>query len=301
MQAPPARGPLVYLDYDQAALDAAYDQAVYAPNREQIQERNLANSEAARARIGEPARFSYGDSPAEYVEVYKTARSHAPVVVFVHGGAWRSTGTDRYGFAAEPFVNAGAHFAAVQFTGVEEAGGDLRPMVSQVRTAVAWVYSNADRFGGDRTRIYIAGHSSGAHLTGVTLITDWSRFGVPSDVLKGGLCCSGMYDLVPVRLSKRSAYVKFDDEVVDAFSTQRHLGRITVPVVVAYGTCETPEFQRQNREFAAALQAAGKLRRLIVGRGYNHFELIETIGNPYGLVGSALLDLCGLEPFAAVS
>lgn len=300
MQVSEAKGPRVYLDYDQAALDAAYDQIVYAPNREQINERNLANSEAARRRIGDPQRFSYGNSAVEYVDVYKTARPNAPVVIFVHGGAWRSTGTDRYGFAAEPFVKAGAHVAVVQFTGVEEAGGDLRPMVSQVRSAVAWVYSNAERFGGDRDRIFIAGHSSGAHLTGVVLITDWPGLGVPPDVLKGGLCCSGMYDLVPVRLSKRSAYVAFDDEVVETFSTQRHIDRISVPVVVAYGTCETPEFQRQNREFAAALEAAGKLRRLIVGQGYNHFELIETIGNPYGLIGEALLELAGLKAPAAV-
>jgi arylformamidase len=60
-------------------------------------------------------------------------------------------------------------------------------------------------------------------------------------------------------------------------------------VIVAYGTEETPEFQRQNREFAAALAAAGKPVRLIVAEGYNHFELPETLGNPYGLLGAAVL------------
>ena len=74
----------------------------------------------------------------------------------------------------------------------------------------------------------------------------------------------------------------------------RHLDRLQAPLVVAYGTRETPEFQRQNREFAAAVEAAGKRVRLVVGEHYNHFELPETLGNPYGLLGRAALDLMGL-------
>jgi arylformamidase len=285
---------LVYRDYDQAELDAAYDQVVYAPNREQIHERNVFNSEAARKRIGEPQRVTYGSTPPEYIEIYKTKKANAPVFVFIHGGAWRSTATDRYGFIAPPLVEAGAHVAVVQFTGVEEAGGLLPPMLKQVRSAVAWVYTNAASFGGDPSRIYIGGHSSGAHLTGVVTITDWSEFGVPADVLKGALCCSGMYDLEPVALSKRSAYVKFDAATIDALSTARHIDRIPMPLVVAHGTFETPEFQRQNREFAAAVKAAGKPVEFLVGVGYNHFEIIETLGNPYGLLGSAVLKLMKL-------
>jgi arylformamidase len=74
----------------------------------------------------------------------------------------------------------------------------------------------------------------------------------------------------------------------------RQLDRLHAPLVIAYGTCETPEFQRQNREFAAAVAAAGKKVRLLVGEGYNHFELPETLANPYGLLGRAALSLLGL-------
>jgi len=65
-------------------------------------------------------------------------------------------------------------------------------------------------------------------------------------------------------------------------------------LVVAYGTCETSEFRRQNREFAAAVEANGKVVELLVGEHYNHFELPETLGNPYGLLGRAALELMGL-------
>ena len=94
----------------------------------------------------------------------------------------------------------------------------------------------------------------------------------------------------PVRLSARSRYVKFTDEMEQALSSQRHLDKLNCPLIVSYGTLETPEFQRQSRDFATAVKAAGKPVQLLVGEGYNHFEMFETLANPYGLLGHAVLE-----------
>ena len=137
--------------------------------------------------------------------------------------------------------------------------------------------------------------SSGAHLTAVALTTDWAgQFGLPADPVKGGLCASGMYELAPVRLSARANYVKFTDAMVEKLSPIRHLDRLRVPLIVSYGTYETPEFQRQARDFAAAVKAAGKPVDLIVGDNYSHTELLETLCNPYGQLGAAILEQMGL-------
>lgn len=196
-----ATGPKVFLDYDQDALDAAYDQNVYAPNREQIAERNNANSAAVRARIGEPERIAYGTRPEEHLDLFRTKAPNAPIFVFVRGGAWRATGIERYAFVAELFVRAGAHCVIPQYAGVENVDGKLLTLAGQVRSAVAWVYKNAARIGGDPAKLYVGGHSSGAHMAGVVAITEWERFGVPPDAVKGVLCSSGMYELHPVSLS----------------------------------------------------------------------------------------------------
>jgi arylformamidase len=290
--APPARekGPIVWLDMDQKALDDAYDQSVYAPNQPQLGKRRNANSQIVRQRLGEPKRFAYGSTPIEGLDVWTTAKPNAPVQVFVHGGAWRVGLAKEHCYAAELYVNAGAHFVVLDFINVDQAGGDLMPMAEQVRRGIAWVGKNAASFGGDANRIYVSGHSSGAHLAGVSLVTDWAAFGAPPDIIKGAVLCSGLYDLKPARLSKRGAYVKFTDATEDALSTQRHLARINCPLVLAYGTYETPEFQRQSRDFAAALKAAGKPVTLLVGEAYNHFEMSETFASPYGLLGRAVLE-----------
>jgi len=164
-----------------------------------------------------------------------------------------------------------------------------------VRRAVGWVYRNAKAFGGDPERIYLSSHSSGSHLAGCVLTHDWRKEGLPVDIVKGGVLGSGMYDLKPVRLSKRSKYVAFTDEMEHALSAQRHLDKLHAPVVIAYGTYETPEFQRQSRDFVAAVKAAGKPAELLVGEGYNHFEMLETLANPYGLLGRAAFAQMGLK------
>ncbi len=98
-----------------------------------------------------------------------------------------------------------------------------------------------------------------------------------------------MYDLHPVSLSARAGYVKFTPEMIEKLSSQRHLDRLVAPIIVAHGALETPEFQRQNRDFAAAVKGVGKPVTFLIGQGYNHFEMFETLGNPYGLLGRAML------------
>jgi arylformamidase len=291
-----SKGPLVWLDMDQQALDDAYDQLVYAPNRDQVAKRRLANSAAARARLGAPLRFAYGPTPIEGLDLYRAPSSNtigngggAPVAIFVHGGAWRGGAAGEFSFLAEPFVQAGAHFVVLDFTTVDDAGGNLFPMVEQVRRAVGWVYGNAEKLGGDRRRLHLISHSSGSHLSGCVVTHDWEKDGLPRDILRGATLSSGMYDLKPVRLSKRSRYVMFTDDMENALSAMRHLDKLNTPLILSYGTYETPEFQRQTREFAAAVKGAGKPVELLVGEGYNHFEMLETLANPYGLLGRAVL------------
>ena len=296
-----AQGPLIWRDMDQKALDDAYDQDVYAPNRPLIVTRRIAASERARAILGPPQRVAYGPGEYERLDIFRAAPSApspvsgggngggAPINVFIHGGAWRRNKAADYALQAEALVHAGAHAVIIDFIDVEQAGGDLFPMYEQVRRALAWTWRNAESFGGDRERFYISAHSSGSHLAACFLTDGWREEDLPKNFCKGALLLSGMYELEPVRRSKRSSYVAFTDAMVEKLSSQRHLDGLHTPLVLAYGTCETPEFQRQTRDVFAAVQGLGKPAELIVGEAYNHFELLETLANPYGLTGRAML------------
>ena len=295
--AAPVKGPLVWLDMDQKELDDAYDQTVYAPNMQQVLKRGTRNSELVRERLGAPKRLAYGPTPIEGFDLYPTKAANAPINVYVHGGAWRVGLAKNNAFHAEMLVNAGAHLAVLDFNNVIETGGNLMTMADQIRRGVIFVYKNAKSFGGDPERIYVSGHSSGGHWVGVLLTTDWQKdFGVPSTMIKGGVAGSGLFDLKPVRLSARSKYVTFTDETEQKLSPQRHLDKLVTPVVLVYGTAETPEFQRQSRDFAAAVKTAGKPVTLLVMEDYNHFEVWEQLANPYSLFGRAVLEQMKLRP-----
>ena len=117
----------------------------------------------------------------------------------MHGGTWRFGSAEGNAEKAEPIVNAGGHAVFVDFARADDDGVSLSDLARQVRDAIAWVYRNADEFDGNRNQIFVSGHSSGGHLAGVILTTDWDRdYDLPADIVKGGICSSGMYDLKPV-------------------------------------------------------------------------------------------------------
>ena len=139
----PRKGPPVWLDLDQDALDDAYDQAVYAFNARNIAERLRRRNEHALAVIGKPNGSPTAPTQIEKIDIYRTRRPTAPTMVFIYGGAWLGGRSANFALYAEAFVKAGANFVAVDFNNVIETGGDLFPMVDQCRRAVAFMYRNA--------------------------------------------------------------------------------------------------------------------------------------------------------------
>ena len=306
---PPTAGePIVYtnsqgVQYTKAQMDSLYDQVCWQQDPPDTGSRANQLRAEFLARFGPPERYAYGPTQIEGLDLYRTraGQGHAPTMIYIHGGAWRAGSAAGAGSLAENFVTAGANLVSLDFINVIQSGGSLLAMAEQVRKGVAWVYQNARKLRIDPNRIYVSGFSSGGHLCGVVITTDWADSGLPSDFIKGAVCASGMYDLYPVSLSARNLYVNFHlDDTINKLSPILHIQHIRFPVVLSHGTKETPEFQQHTKDFAAALEAAGKDVKLIVAQGYNHFEHNETFANPFGPLGRASLELMGLQPGGAL-
>lgn len=281
----------VWCGLTQAELDRAYDQTIYAPNFAQLIKRFAANTAAAVARLGVPEVHQYGDTAIETLLYYPARGASTPIHVHVHGGAWRQRLAKDMLFLAEPFVAAGVGFAIFDFTSVEETGGYLEPMVQQVRRALTWLVRHASELGGDPGRLSLSGFSSGSHLASAALVGDWGEYGFERIPYAGAFLASGMYDLYPVSLSKRSEYVTFAPATIEKLSAERYAVRLDVPTIVAVGSYETPEFLRQARDFVRTLEAEAKPARYLEAQGYNHYEVLESLANPYSPLGHALLTL----------
>ena len=296
MTATAKTAPKVFLDYTQEELDRAYDQNVWASNFKELRKESFERCAALRQRMRH-FEVSYGPSPAETLEILPTARTGAPIHLFIHGGRWAHQPDTAFIWYADTLVNAGAHFVAARFTTLDPEGKGserLADMVAQLRRAILWLKDNARSFGGDPEQIHVMGCSSGGHLTSVMLATDWAALGCDRYPLKSGFCISGMYELHPVLLSWRSSYVKVSEAEKDEFSAMRHLDRIECPVLVAWGSRESPEFKRQGGEFVAALRARSAPVGDLLLEGCNHFEGVRTMMNPASPLAQAVFRQMGL-------
>lgn len=281
-------GEAIFLNFDQKALDAAYDQADWAPNAKEVIGRYSSVSAEVRAKYP-PKTEKYGPREAETLDIFAPAGAKKlPVMVFVHGGTWRLLSSVEAAHPAPTFVENGCIYVALNFDNIPAVR--LPDMADQCRRAVAWVAKNIAKHGGDPDRIFVSGHSSGGHLAGVLVTTDWFAWDVPADVIKGGVVMSGMYDLYPVMLSSRREYLKLSSSETAAMSPMRHLDWIACDIVVVHGSKESPEFKRQSVEFANALQGMGRLKGQFELTA-NHFEVPETLNSPDSDVSRLILKM----------
>ena len=230
-------------------MDSVYDQVCWQQDPPDTGARSAQLRAEFLASFGPPERYAYGPSAVEGLDLYRTpaGKGNAPTMIYIHGGAWRGGSAAGSGSMAENFVSAGANLIALDFINVIQSGGNLITMAEQVRAGVAWVFQNAKNLGIDPNRIYVSGFSSGGHLCGVVITTDWAARGLPPNFIKGAVCGSGMYDLYPVSLSARNEYVNFNlDDTINRLSPIQHMQYINMPVVLSHGTKETPEFQRHQ-------------------------------------------------------
>jgi arylformamidase len=208
----------------------------------------------------------------------------------VHGGAWTLLTKNESAFAAEVFVAAGVHFVAVNFACIPAVR--LPEMVAQLRRAALFIHGEAESFGADPRKLFMLGHSSGAHLVAAALTRGSPALGKGQGaIVRGAFCASGSYDLAPVMLSHRGSYLKLDAAETLELSPLHHARGLACPIKIAYGERESPEFRRQARRFAERLAAVDRLDALLMGPELNHFEISVTLAEPDGLLARAALEM----------
>ncbi|MDP1609446.1 MAG: alpha/beta hydrolase [Sulfuritalea sp.] len=276
-------------------LDREYNARAAIPDHPWIFARWREESSAARDALRYEADYYFGPSPAETLDLYPTATRNAPLLVFIHGGYWRSLDKQDFSFLAPALVNAGVAVAMPNY-GLAPATS-IEEMVRQTLRALAWLYRTGPQFGVDEQRIVVAGHSAGAQLAAMMLAADWPRWApdLPADLLCGALCISGIYDLQPlVRTPFLQADLRLDDPTAQFVSPIRYRPRLASPLITAVGDDESAEFKRQNRLIREAWPHC--FRQDIQLPGRHHLASVEALGDPRNPLFHAALRLLGKTP-----
>ena len=275
-------------------LDRQYNARAAIAEHAKIFARWAAASAAAREALPCETDYYYGAKPSQTLDLFPPKRPGAPLLVFIHGGWWRSLDKRDFSFLAPPFVAAGAAVALINYSLSPHAR--LENIVREALAASAWCWRNAGGFGADPQRMHIAGHSAGAHLAAMMLAADWRAYApdLPPDLFKGGLAVSGVYDLEPIagapflkqdlRLSRRAARKA---------SPVRYVPPRSVPLHTAVGEHESAEFHRQTRLIRTAWPQCAAGHHTL--DGHNHLTVMDALADPASPLHGCALRMQGLS------
>lgn len=275
------------------ALAHQYNNRALVPAHAEHFERWAAQSAAVRTSQFCELDLAYGPTPGQRLDVFwpqphptlaEQPRSGegAPVVVFIHGGYWRSLDKHQHSLVAPVFTQLGACVVVVNY--------DLCPAVTipdieaQMVRALGWVRAQAGRWGGDGRRVGVVGHSAGGHLASCLLqplVASANGSNLASPALQA-LSISGLYDLLPLR---EVAFLAPDLRLTEADALSASPARRPPPAVAqaslwtVVGGGESAEFIRQN----GLMQAAWGRAVVPVCEtlpGLNHFSVLDALVQP---------------------
>jgi len=278
---------------DAAWHDRMYNNRALVPNFADHFAHWTQASEKARQQLKPRLDVRYGEGPNETLDIFPAQQANAPVVIFIHGGYWRSLDKADHSFVAPALHDMGACTVVVNYAlcpGTEAQPVTVPDIALQMAKATAWVWRHIAEHGGDPRNISVIGHSAGGHLVAMLLACEWKKVGsdLPQGLVRKALSISGLFDLEPVR---QTPFVQGDlrltpQQVRKASPALWSRPREGVLYTVVGGD-ESAEFLRHNQLIRQAW-GAQTVTVCEALPGLNHFSVVTDLTRP----GSRLHQLC---------
>jgi arylformamidase len=278
------------MKHDSAFFEREYNARAAIPEHPQIFARWAEQAAITRRLRACLIDLPFGETAAERLDYFPTREEAAPLLVFIHGGYWRSLDKSDFSWLAPPFVQHGVALALLNY-GLAPAT-PIEDIVRQQIAALAWLYRNGDRLGFDPDRIVVAGHSAGAHLTAMMMAALWPVVAddLPATLVKAGLAISGIYDLAPlIRAPFVNVDLRLDAKRARTLSPVHMPPATDAPLITAVGALESSEFRRQNALIGRAWKA--NISRAIPMARTNHLTVVDELANPGSVLFDAALEL----------
>ena len=277
--------------YDGAWLDRMYNNRELVPDHPFHLQR-WADQSAQAYRTHKVERdLRYAGGPNETLDVFLPPKPGAPVLVFIHGGYWRALDKKDHAFIGPAFTRDGACVVVPNYALCPEV--TIPQIVLQMVRAVAWTYRNIRSYGGDPSRITVAGHSAGGQLAAMMLACLWPQFdpALPPNTVRNALAISGLHDLEPIM---HTPFLQPSLRLTPRHVADASPARLPAPaqgtLYTVAGGNESAEYLRLNR----LIQEAWGPTRVPVCEalpGLNHFSMLEAFAAPGHRLHQLALDL----------
>lgn len=249
-------------------------------------------SEAAHAALGPRVGLRYGTGPRQLLDLFPAQGTARLLHVYVHGGYWRRGDRRLSAFGAEPLVRRGIAHAALGYDLCPDL--TLEALVEEIREAFVWLHREATGLGVPGGRLFVTGHSAGAHLCAMALACDWSARGIEPGFIAGAALLSGIYELEAVRHISVQEQVQLTEERARALSPTLHPPRVAVPVLFATGDRESAGWIDQTNVYAEVCRRAGCTVEVFSLPGADHYSVpVAAMGREGTPVLEAMLRAVG--------
>jgi acetyl esterase/lipase len=261
-----------------AARDAAYNNTAAVPDVAALHEARTRASVAVRAAHPGALDLPYGPGERNRIDVFPATSASAPCLVFIHGGYWQMNSKESFACLGE---GVRAHGWSAAFVGYSLAPqATLSQIVEEISAALDWLAANG-RCHGAGGPLVVSGWSAGGHLAALAL---------NHHAVIGGLGISGIYELGPLRDTYLNDKLALSDEQVALLSPLRR-PVVAKPMAITYGTSELPALVANSRKLHAYRAAAGAPGVLLPAPGRNHFNILDDLRGPDGILTRQLLVL----------
>jgi arylformamidase len=281
-----------YRGFRQDEMEFQYNPRVSVPEFPELARIRSAQARKVRDSAKSWLNVPYGSSPREMLDIYAADKAGGPVLVYIHGGYWRSGSKEDNCNFVPTFTKRGATVVLVEY--------DLCPQVTvadivrQTRSAIAWVYKNIVRYGANPSKVFVAGHSAGGHLTAMALAHDWANERMPADLMKGAVATSGVYDLDMVMEISVQEQVRMTPEIAKQNSPLLHPPRVKCPLVVAVGVAEPKGWQQMSEDYFNYCKQHGMPVEYLIEPDANHYTMSEHLLDDSRPITRAMIKQMGL-------
>lgn len=248
-------------------LEKNFNPRAVPQNQGNFDEIYAEKSAAAKAALRHETDIRYGDGERMLLDIFPADDPSAPVLIYIHGGYWRARVKEQFSFVAGSFTPQGITTVIMDYDLCPKVTVDH--IVSEAVDGVEWIARNIAKHGGNPDKLFIAGHSAGAHLAAMALGADWEGRGLSNDILKGATLMTGIYDPEPSMHISVNNDLHLTPESVAICNALETKPVTDCPLLITVGGDEPEGWIDQSRQYHE--RHGGEL---IISEGDGHLSLL---------------------------